>query len=32
MIIQTIIDILKTENYVFINDLGQFTKYFVSHN
>ena len=30
MIIQTIIEILKTEDSVFINDLGQFTKHFVS--
>jgi hypothetical protein len=30
MIIQTIIEILKTEDSVFINDLGQFTKCFVS--
>lgn len=30
MIIQTIIEILKTEESVFINDLGQFSKHFVS--
>jgi len=30
MIIQTIIEILKTEESVFVNDLGQFSKNFVS--
>ncbi len=30
MIIQTLIEILKTEESVFINDLGQFSKHFVS--